>query len=139
MLASGVAKTVTYDTTTENDLVWGVGLGCHGVVHVLIEKLGAQPPWADVLRENLRRRVATELAVVWRGPEGTPLGTHLAERPARAAACGRGVPPNVPPPVALAIFGGGDDAQPLVRFAKELGWQVTSSTRVRPSPRRNVS
>jgi xanthine/CO dehydrogenase XdhC/CoxF family maturation factor len=29
------------------------------------------------------------------------------------------------PPVALVVFGAGDDAQPLVRFATALGWQVT--------------
>jgi xanthine/CO dehydrogenase XdhC/CoxF family maturation factor len=29
------------------------------------------------------------------------------------------------PPLALVVFGAGHDAQPLVRFAKELGWQVT--------------
>lgn len=29
------------------------------------------------------------------------------------------------PPLALVVFGAGHDAQPLVRFAKELGWHVT--------------
>ena len=115
---------VTYDTTAENDLVWGVGLGCHGLVHVLIEKLPAQPGWAATLLENIRRRVPTELATVWQGPEGTSLGTFLAD----------GLPPEpavgvfrqiIQPPVALAVFGAGDDAQPLVRFANALGWQVT--------------
>src|SRR4051812_41168089 len=27
----GKPEVVVYDTTSENDLVWGVGLGCHGV------------------------------------------------------------------------------------------------------------
>jgi xanthine/CO dehydrogenase XdhC/CoxF family maturation factor len=31
----------------------------------------------------------------------------------------------VAPPPALFVFGAGDDAQPLVRLAKELGWHVT--------------
>ena len=31
----------------------------------------------------------------------------------------------IQPPVPLVIFGGGHDAVPLVRFAKELGWHVT--------------
>jgi xanthine dehydrogenase accessory factor len=75
--ASGTAKTITYDTTTENDLVWGVGLGCHGVVQVLLEKLPPQPLWADALRENFRLGRPTELAVVWGGPPGTRLGTYL--------------------------------------------------------------
>src|SRR4051794_281926 len=30
--STGEADAVVYDTTSENDLVWGVGLGCHGVV-----------------------------------------------------------------------------------------------------------
>lgn len=30
---------VQYDTTSSDDIVWGLGLGCSGVVHVLIESL----------------------------------------------------------------------------------------------------
>jgi xanthine/CO dehydrogenase XdhC/CoxF family maturation factor len=78
VLATGRPAEVTYDTTTENDLVWGVGLGCQGVVHVLVEKLRSQPAWADALRENIRRRAPTELAVVWRSPDPSQLGTRLA-------------------------------------------------------------
>jgi xanthine/CO dehydrogenase XdhC/CoxF family maturation factor len=125
VLTTGQPATVTYDTTTENDLVWGVGLGCHGVVHVLIEKLPPQPGWADALRDNFRQRKPTELAIVWRGPEGTPLGTHLANALPSLSATTEVFRQIVSPPIALVIFGAGDDAQPLVRFAKELGWQVT--------------
>src|SRR4051812_19620457 len=50
--ASGEAEAVVYDTTSENDLVWGVGLGCHGVVRVLIERVPAKPAWAIALAEN---------------------------------------------------------------------------------------
>ncbi|MEY4940262.1 MAG: putative xanthine dehydrogenase subunit, partial [Verrucomicrobiota bacterium] len=49
VLATGQAETVTYDTTSENDLVWGVGLGCHGVVSILLEKLPLRPPWVVTL------------------------------------------------------------------------------------------
>jgi xanthine dehydrogenase accessory factor len=30
---------ITYDTTTEADILWGFGLGCNGVVQVLVEPL----------------------------------------------------------------------------------------------------
>ena len=30
---------VTYDTTADEDIIWGFGLGCNGVVKVLIEPL----------------------------------------------------------------------------------------------------
>jgi xanthine/CO dehydrogenase XdhC/CoxF family maturation factor len=124
VLASGMPKTIAYDTTTENDLVWGVGLGCHGVVHVLIEKLTPQPAWATALRENLRRHAPTELAVVWRATEGTPLGTYLA-RDLPSLPTATVFHQTITPPVPLVIFGAGDDAQPLVRLAKEIGWHVT--------------
>jgi xanthine/CO dehydrogenase XdhC/CoxF family maturation factor len=32
---------------------------------------------------------------------------------------------TIAPPTALFLFGAGDDAQPLARFAGELGWHVT--------------
>jgi xanthine dehydrogenase accessory factor len=124
VLSRGGSKTITYDTSAENDQVWGVGLGCHGVVHVLIESLPTAPAWAEVLRMNLRRRVSSELAVVWDENVAAPRGTYLArDLPALpASAVFRQV---VLPPIPLLVFGAGNDAQPLVRFAKELGWHVT--------------
>jgi len=124
VVANGTPEVISYDTTSENDLLWGVGLGCHGVVQVLIERLPPLPRWVGVLRENLRRRRPTELAVVWRCPDQGLLGTRLATEPAPPA--GASVfRETISPPVSLAVFGAGDDAQPLVRLARELGWQVT--------------
>ncbi len=124
--ATGLAETVTYDTTSENDLVWGVGLGCHGVVRVLIERVPPRPAWVVALAENFSARRSTKLAVV-HGPAGSVgLGTRLAaESPATGASATEVFFETVEPPPALAIFGAGDDAQPLARLAHELGWQVT--------------
>jgi xanthine/CO dehydrogenase XdhC/CoxF family maturation factor len=123
---SGRAELVVYDTSAENDLVWGVGLGCNGVVRVLLEALPRRPRWASVVAENLRAGRATELAVVWEnegGPVGTALGEDIASlRPGPRAAIFR---ERIEPPVSLAIFGAGDDAQPLARLARELGWKVS--------------
>ncbi|WP_353929731.1 XdhC family protein [Okeanomitos corallinicola TIOX110] len=33
------AKVITYDTNAEEDIIWGFGLGCNGVVDILIESL----------------------------------------------------------------------------------------------------
>ncbi len=123
--ATGIADLVTYDTTSENDLVWGVGLGCHGVVQVFIEKLPPSPAWVATLAAHLRSHRPTPLAVVWRSTDPSLLGTRLASEAADLpASCGIFLH-TVPPPVRLAIFGAGDDAQPLTRLAKELGWHVT--------------
>lgn len=37
VMENGEPVLVKYDTTTDDDIVWGLGLGCSGVVHVLIE------------------------------------------------------------------------------------------------------
>lgn len=39
MFSSSEPTLVQYDTTSSDDIVWGLGLGCNGVVHVLIESL----------------------------------------------------------------------------------------------------
>ncbi|HVU23963.1 MAG TPA: XdhC/CoxI family protein [Opitutus sp.] len=122
--ATGRPELALYDTTTENDLVWGVGLGCHGVVQVLLEKLPPEPRWVGVLAANLRAHRPTTLVVTWRSADSSRLGTGLQAEPAKGTNAGVFVD-HVPPPVALVIFGAGDDAQPLARFAKDLGWHVT--------------
>jgi xanthine/CO dehydrogenase XdhC/CoxF family maturation factor len=38
-MPDGKPIVVTYDTTADEDIVWGFGLGCNGVVQVLIERL----------------------------------------------------------------------------------------------------
>ncbi len=125
VFATGVAEAVVYDTTSENDLVWGVGLGCHGVVRVLIEKLPPQPEWAQALARNFTARRPTHVFVRHTGaPE--QLGTTLAPDLSTAEASDSTVfRQTVRPPTPLLIFGAGDDTRPLVRLAKELGWHVT--------------
>ncbi len=127
--ATGRSELVTYDTTTENDLVWGTGLGCHGVVQVLLEKLPAHPAWATVLDANLRAHQSTPLAIIWKNPGEAvgvrPLGTDLATAAWSAPTSAEVFHQVIAPPTSLVIFGAGHDAQPLVRLAKELGWHVT--------------
>lgn len=122
--ATGQPDSVVYDTTSENDLVWGVGLGCHGVVRVLLEKVAPHPSWARALGENFARRRSTALAITHGGEEPSAWGTRLAA-PGDCADPERLFLEMVSPPTALVIFGAGDDAQPLARLAKELGWHVT--------------
>jgi xanthine dehydrogenase accessory factor len=127
--AREVAKTqraegVVYDTTSENDLVWGVGLGCHGVVRVLIEPLPQRPLWALALAENFAAGRSTELAVVHHHPDQGQLGSRLGA-PSPGSDASKVFFETIPPPTSIVIFGAGDDAQPLARFAHELGWRIT--------------
>jgi xanthine/CO dehydrogenase XdhC/CoxF family maturation factor len=120
------AEVVTYDTSAENDLVWGVGLGCHGVIKILLEPLPPRPRWAGALSRNLLEGRATLLECIWDTAAGT-LGTRLLEggQPGKAAGVQGIFLDQVHPAPALTIFGAGDDARPLARIALELGWRVT--------------
>jgi xanthine dehydrogenase accessory factor len=121
---TGRAEAVVYDTTSENDLVWGVGLGCHGVVRVLIEKLPPRPAWVAALAENFAAGRTTDLTVTHRHAEPAELGSRLGSPPS-ATDTSAIFSETIPPPTTLAVFGACDDAQPLARFAHELGWRVT--------------
>ena len=79
-MADGRARLVRYDTTAEGDVLYGSGLGCQGVVEVLIESLSADPgtdpdhPADPVgcIAWSLRHRRSSALAsVVGVEPPGT--------------------------------------------------------------------
>lgn len=122
----GIAELVTYDTTSENDLVWGVGLGCHGVVRVLLEQVPSTPHWSTVMAANFRSHRTTPLSVIWRADDVSLLGTRLSDELSMPTNANTAVfVDEVRPPTRLIVLGAGDDAKPLVRLAKELGWHVT--------------
>lgn len=45
--SEGVTRTIIYDMRAEDDLSWGQGAGCNGVIHILLEAVN------DQLREHL--------------------------------------------------------------------------------------
>jgi len=49
VMAQGQTTLLTYDTTSEEDLVFGAGLGCKGTVHILLEPVSPGMPAADLL------------------------------------------------------------------------------------------
>jgi xanthine/CO dehydrogenase XdhC/CoxF family maturation factor len=164
VIASGQPLLVNYDTTSDNDIVWGLGLGCKGMVQVLIERLTPENEFNPMtfLAECLHRREVGVLATIFHieGQIKAHVGTHLmlhqdgtifsniedADLSADILEDVREVLDKnssqvklyplrggkaevfleaIHPPVSLVIFGAGDDAIPVVRLAKELGWYVT--------------
>jgi xanthine/CO dehydrogenase XdhC/CoxF family maturation factor len=123
VLAGGAPQLVTYDTSDENDLVWGTGLGCRGEVRVFIERLpDPLPAWVGALRDNFRERRDTALAVAFGA--GAEQGTRLAADHGDGTDTETFVE-HVDPPPALLLFGAGDDAQPLAALGGLLGWEVS--------------
>jgi xanthine/CO dehydrogenase XdhC/CoxF family maturation factor len=78
VLAEDAARIVEYDMRGEDDLVWGLGLGCNGLVRILLQPLtpaGGYEPFAW-LRQAAARHGQGVLATVLSG--GVPVGASLA-------------------------------------------------------------
>jgi xanthine dehydrogenase accessory factor len=82
VLAMGKPKLVVYDAIANEDLLWGLGLGCKGLVQVLIEPLRTPHNPLTLIANCLSDRQTGVLATVFR-TEGltTPIASHLTLYP----------------------------------------------------------
>lgn len=62
VLQTGNSMLVKYDSTSEDDLIWGLGLGCQGVAYLLIERLNPDEP--NVLDAIAPRLATGEIAEI---------------------------------------------------------------------------
>lgn len=110
-LAEMKPRVVTYDSTRPDDLVFGLGLGCRGVLDLLIEPFDvAHPP--------------PLLGFAWKGREPVPWTTRLPD--------GEELVELVQPQRAVAVFGGGPDVEPVLRLGEAVGWRVDAVTTREP-------
>lgn len=157
----GIARVVTYDTRADDDAAWGLGLGCNGLIDVLLEPMtpAHSGPFAVLLEQALGGGEPSVLAtaiksadpevivgahaLLYRGSIETTGNWGNRESLALASAdvaeafsAGRkGLVRTyglvdvafevVNPSVRLVICGSGPDVIPLVKFATELGWDLT--------------
>jgi xanthine/CO dehydrogenase XdhC/CoxF family maturation factor len=57
VISAGKAMLVEYDTaSTGDEMAWGLGLGCNGVVRVLVEPLAAASLYVEALRRSCEAR-----------------------------------------------------------------------------------
>jgi xanthine/CO dehydrogenase XdhC/CoxF family maturation factor len=143
--ASGEAVRVSYDHRGQDDLLWGLGLGCAGRVDVLLQLVSREAPGPiPRLREALEAGEPRALAtVVGREGERAPSLASQVELSSaeRAEVLARGGARTrwregpgyrvelllevVEGPAPLLVIGAGPDAVPVVRLARELGFDVT--------------
>jgi len=146
--AQGSPRLVHYDASADDDIVWGLGLGCAGVVDVLLEPVSRErsgplawlAAWRDVRAIGV---LATSLADAELGRrfalhpdgrfEGDPseavraalLQARNSGRSRRLASRAGALCVEVArPPRRLVIFGAGPDAVPVSCLGVELGWDV---------------
>jgi xanthine dehydrogenase accessory factor len=85
VMTSGKPIVVQYDTMSDEDIIWGLGLGCNGIVQILIERLEQESPLNHLafLTECLHLRHVGVLATVFHveGQVKAQVGTRLMVHP----------------------------------------------------------
>ncbi|MGI9291800.1 MAG: XdhC family protein [Gammaproteobacteria bacterium] len=108
VIKSGTAKLLTYDMRDDADDLWGIGLGCNGMMQLYLQRIEAANDWAPfnnictALQDNAVHTVslqsaANETAFEW----------------------------QTQPWIRLLILGAAPDAEPVARLARATGWEVT--------------
>jgi len=134
LLASEAPRLLHYDTGSDDRTPWGLGLGCNGTVDVFVQAATTAAAAAafERVRALLRGDDAFAVSTVLTGAAAGKVTVH---EPGAAEARGASGVQEVDgekvfteallPPPHLLLFGAGDDAVPLARFAAEVGFRVT--------------
>ncbi|MDE2449468.1 MAG: XdhC family protein [Gammaproteobacteria bacterium] len=88
VIATGRAALVTYDLRNSDDLVWGLGLGCEGAMHILLLRVGPREEWQplDSLAAALAAHNPAAIGVVTESrDEQMPVGALLLPQTGAAA------------------------------------------------------
>ena len=122
VIATGQAALVTYDLRNSDDLVWGLGLGCEGAMHILLLRVGPREEWQPLahLAAALAAHRPTAIGIVTESrDDGLPAGALILPRaPEASASFGQVLPADaaaVLEPHALAALA----AAP---HAESIGW-----------------
>jgi len=103
VIRTGQSGRVSYDLSTRDDLIWGIGAGCEGAMDIDLVRIGPDEQW-----QPFARLAAAHEAYRAEQIEIEPgFSIKLA------------LPPRV------LICGGGPDALPIAVFAQTLHWKLT--------------
>lgn len=143
VLREGRPRLLRYDTGADDRNPFSLGLGCNGTVELLVQP-ATTPVFLASARsivELLAKDEPVTLSTVLDGEEAGRIAVAAgASAPSEAAADGGLLPGAtvvravgsarvftevLAPPPHLLVFGAGDDALPLARFAAEAGFRVS--------------
>lgn len=115
--------TVCYDMMDDSDIAWQLGIGCGGLVKVIVQPINQDNNYLDLL--TLKSQLDNRSACFYH------IDTFNAQAASRInnqvlSKADNTLEPLVAikPAPALVIFGGGVDTQPLVKIAHTLGWFI---------------
>ena len=146
VIDSGHPTVISYDTSSDDDVLWGTASGCGGRLEILLE------PWTEDLRSMLSLAESTlssrdRCAIVheWDGREvrraffrdeqKLSCASDLRSAALEALASRRSMMSVtetggyrlievMSPPIALTLFGSGEDARRTATLGASLGWSV---------------
>lgn len=129
-LSSGSRTLVRYDTSRDADddeeeaLLKSAGLGCEGMIDILIDPQPARV--LETLEAVLRDRKRRTIEIALGQPEFPSRILDEAPTGATASFCEGDVFYDIlAPPIPWMMFGAGHDAVAMSRMAREMGWETT--------------
>ena len=81
VMGDGTPRLATYDLTADDDVVWGLGLGCNGAVDVFVEPLESASAFLEKLRRTMDQEATAAVALVVRGTPTVATGSRLVLHP----------------------------------------------------------
>jgi xanthine dehydrogenase accessory factor len=162
VLESSLPQSVTYDLGSNDEELWGLGVGCDGLMKIFLQPLSADTayePFATMVRAFGGESEQVAATVIDSEIDDLPVGATMvtvAGEPAfnniesefeqqisaiidatlvARTSASHDITTNtgkatllfslLQPPPDILVLGAGLDAEPVVRFAQELGWRVT--------------
>jgi xanthine/CO dehydrogenase XdhC/CoxF family maturation factor len=125
-------RLITYDMREEEDLAWQLGIGCGGLVKIILQPINVANDYLDLLKVHDCLLQQQCCCYRIRIDDDEPQNQMLAEQQFRREAAKQMtkdghlyLEQTLSAPFHLTIVGGGVDARPVTRIAAELGWRMT--------------
>ncbi|QBG34757.1 XdhC family protein [Litorilituus sediminis] len=118
------AISVCYDMRDESDIAWQLGIGCGGMVKVLLQPINKTNNYLDLpfLYKQLQQNLICYYQISSKDNdfENTVLNSENLTTIASSSKVF-----TIKPRTRLVVFGGGIDAIPVINIAKQMDWHIT--------------
>jgi xanthine/CO dehydrogenase XdhC/CoxF family maturation factor len=128
----GLNRIIKYDMREEEDIAWQLGIGCGGMVEILLQPVNQANDYLHL--EALDQQLKCNRTVGYKqNITHTLPANQLITEPRQITQQVKGKQGEgdlayffhiIVPAPCIAVFGGGVDARPVVAIAAQLGWQV---------------
>jgi xanthine/CO dehydrogenase XdhC/CoxF family maturation factor len=118
---TGNTRQITYDMQEENDIAWRLGIGCGGVITLLLQPVSATNHYLELGKVLAAFEQKQPIDYHQRLAQNCPAQSELGPDKERYEKNEWYSHQLLPPPL-LLVCGGGVDAIPVIGLAAQLGW-----------------